>query len=1119
MANRLGKQPHHTAHSSLARWVKAAADYLGVQLRFRLSGNSLHLLCESHPCPDESVFVVRMAHLLKLSQLERVIPAGQPRIYAVRLYGRSPAENHPVWSAVIYLDQIDSYLNPTSPQSAISPEAFPNEFSKAQASAAQASTAQPPSPVTSASQSALSVRQSVAANEAIAPSHSSHQVSSRSAQLAQRNAHHDDVSAQLAQSTLQLAKQGRPQAIAHHLSETLSGLGIAVRVAVKPVPYPQPNHPDHGVSAATISMPSHETLDASRRLWVTCEAIYSPDPTVIGEPIAQRLRELELENFRDAVVVIQVQGEAEPDWTLRVDLTPTSRILTEWARWGDVEALSRLAKQALEPLGVTVMNATLNDVTLHLCVEPVTAQVPNEEKEVPEQTAVRTRLATLFERLSPQGIHAVALYGQATGATKPAWLEWLELPATLHPSLGQSVLARAQRGDLEAIAFLLHRCLNPDLDQQLATGGIRIQLLPRDEVLHVMCDAPICPDAATVTSKAVNLLRSLHLVNIAGIRIYGRRSGQKAPNWSHGVDFVDRQKFVPDPAPEFAATAAYVGELVTPVDESMLRRDLTAADLRSGWQRVWEKSIHSVRHALVQTQLFSLGADVSNLVVTKPQSSSRLVTQTALVWGAVGLLLALQVDWLLPRLVNSSQSAETQSSPAESSFSANNGVTERVPSGLENDLPPDVSSVSSSTVLESFTDEGSINADGAIAEALTDSPYPPFNSDQLDLKLALYYQHVAEFGPPDVLVIGSSRALRGVDPAVLEQHLGDLGYADLDVFNFGVNGATAQVTELVIRQILTPGQLPKLIVWADGARAFNSGRVDITYDGIATSEGYEQAVSGTLSVPDPTQSGKIRQSADSSVEDGSGLWSRGLGRVLTESYDAIDEWFGDRLASVSVSYPERDRLKELIHEQAIRVLPDSFASVPDFAASSSQEAGNGNIPLSSAASESDDALVLEEGNLTAYEQRQIDQQGFMPIEMRFDPASYYQNYAYVPGNYDRDYADFRLEGPQTEALQAILQLSDSTGVPVVFINLPLTQEYLDPHRMEYEQTFRDYMLNVSVNHEEFIFRDWGELWLNEPDYRNYFSDPSHLNRYGAHEISKRLAQDPLIPWPSSVSAQ
>jgi len=54
-------------------------------------------------------------------------------------------------------------------------------------------------------------------------------------------------------------------------------------------------------------------------------------------------------------------------------------------------------------------------------------------------------------------------------------------------------------------------------------------------------------------------------------------------------------------------------------------------------------------------------------------------------------------------------------------------------------------------------------------DLLSHSPYPSFRSQQMDEKLALYHQRLAASGPPDVLIIGSSRALRGVDPAALQR--------------------------------------------------------------------------------------------------------------------------------------------------------------------------------------------------------------------------------------------------------------------------------------------------------------------------------------------------------------
>lgn len=83
----------------------------------------------------------------------------------------------------------------------------------------------------------------------------------------------------------------------------------------------------------------------------------------------------------------------------------------------------------------------------------------------------------------------------------------------------------------------------------------------------------------------------------------------------------------------------------------------------------------------------------------------------------------------------------------------------------------------------------------------------------------------------------------------------------------------------------------------------------------------------------------------------------------------------------------------------------------------------------------------------------------------------------------------------------------------MFLNLPLTQEYLDPIRLAHEQTFQQYMLQEALRQPGFIFRNLNDLWLKQYDY---FSDPSHLNRYGAYAISRRVAQDPMIPWSDVI---
>ncbi|NJN75275.1 MAG: hypothetical protein HC796_02210 [Synechococcaceae cyanobacterium RL_1_2] len=88
--------------------------------------------------------------------------------------------------------------------------------------------------------------------------------------------------------------------------------------------------------------------------------------------------------------------------------------------------------------------------------------------------------------------------------------------------------------------------------------------------------------------------------------------------------------------------------------------------------------------------------------------------------------------------------------------------------------------------------------------------YPSFNNPLLNEKIALYHNYLREHGaPPDVMIIGSSRALRGVDPEALRQGLINNGHGNLEVFNFGINGATAQVVQFVLEKVLLPQQLPQ----------------------------------------------------------------------------------------------------------------------------------------------------------------------------------------------------------------------------------------------------------------------------------------------------------------------
>jgi len=286
--------------------------------------------------------------------------------------------------------------------------------------------------------------------------------------------------------------------------------------------------------------------------------------------------------------------------------------------------------------------------------------------------------------------------------------------------------------------------------------------------------------------------------------------------------------------------------------------------------------------------------------------------------------------------------------------------------------------------------------------------FPTLGTDVLDEQIAVYLSYVATFGTPDILVVGSSRALQGLNPQILQQQLAQQGLESQTVYNFAVNGATAQVMSFILRQLLTPEQMPRIIVWAGGSRAFNSGRFDRTFAKILESPGYTAIRSG-----DRPQIGWIN---------------------------------GEEVADA---------------EKADR------------------------IPTTS-----------------------INGYGFLEVSDVYDPDTYYRDFPRVPGLYDDDYQRFDLDGVQTVSFRAIAGFARANDIPLVFVNLPLSDDYLDETRFFYEQQFQQFLASEAKS-GGFTVIDLLQAW---PNRNNIFADPSHLNRFGAAQVATRIAADPSIPW-------
>ena len=856
-----------------------------------------------------------------------------------------------------------------------------------------------------------------------------------------------------------LARQGDPDAIARYLSETLSTLGVAVQVMVKP------QNSIGGENGASLA----------NRLWVFCASGYTPDPSVVAEPVAQKLRSLDLSDYQDAVIVSQVQGESQPDWLLRVDLTPPEVMLKEWARWGDVQAITTLLSQKFAQFGIRI-NTSLQESTIHIFCTPInqalkTALAPTKE------LCLRV-IAAELEAIAPQGIIAASVYGQPTTQSQPAWIDWLNLPAHEQSCFAPSAMELASGGDEPAIIFLLERLLNPDLDARLQTGGLRVILLRKDDLLHIMCDAPVCPGRKRVCKPVAKFLQQLAIPGIAGVRIYGRRAGNKEPFWHYGLDFHNRQRLVPEATPEFAATSAYVGELMPIADgEPAIRTDVTNQEVKNFVRELAQNWGKNTKNFLLKTQLFT--------EISQPQEQISIDKKywVGLVWGSLGLLLTFQTDWLLSQIVVQSPSAN----PVISRVSASSPVSQESQStnkafvtnestdtqSAKQQVPGFNSSgftsnkVSQKTILKASPRKKKTTANLALLAAR--SGKRSFNSRQLDEQLALYKERLAIKGePPQVLVVGSSRALRGIDPVALSRGLATQGYTNIDVFNFGINGATVQVVDFMLRYVLQPTELPKLIIWADGSRAFNSGRADATFRAIASSPGYKYALQQS---PDSTNQGLGVKNFSSTTNN----------QFNSRSYAYINESLNNALAQLSTTYQNRDQLKQALNQ--------TLTSFPVIKA------------LSTASKSSED----ENGQMEA---QIVDFDGFLPLSTRFNPTEYYQKHPKVSGTYDSDYQSFQLLGVQNAALQSVLDFSQQQEIMIVFVNMPLSIEYLDPVRTKYEQQFQQYMLGFAA-HPNFVYRDLSQSW---PKAYDFFSDPSHLNRYGAYEVSKKLANDPMIPW-------
>lgn len=351
-------------------------------------------------------------------------------------------------------------------------------------------------------------------------------------------------------------------------------------------------------------------------------------------------------------------------------------------------------------------------------------------------------------------------------------------------------------------------------------------------------------------------------------------------------------------------------------------------------------------------------------------------------------------------------------------------------------------------------------------------PMLSFNSQRLDEQLQNYSAYLAIWGTPDVLIVGSSRSLQGIDPVALQQTLAMQGLPDLKIYNFSINGATAQVVDLVVRHLLHNNQTPRFILWADGSRAFNSSRNDLTYQNIRASAGFQQTLVHGPPIPN-WQTAVIQESTSQLCRD---FQSRSV-PLHRSRFLGIDQQWQSPLAAE---------------------LPITTSACATWRHNSSLARFDPRV--SESVTQSLRYLIEERPSNT------IDVNGFLAVEARFNPTAYYQQHPRVRGQYDADYAQFKLEGEQTDAAIALAQFAAAQDKMLMFVNLPLSTDYLDTMRRQREEQFHQHLQTLAAQ-AGFAFHNLNQAELQQ---NAFFADPSHLNRDGARAVSQRLGTDPVF---------
>ncbi|MFM7602789.1 MAG: D-alanyl-lipoteichoic acid biosynthesis protein DltD [Pseudanabaena sp.] len=555
----------------------------------------------------------------------------------------------------------------------------------------------------------------------------------------------------------------------------------------------------------------------------------------------------------------------------------------------------------------------------------------------------------------------------------------------------------------EIIAALL---TNFRQDPQLAPklAQTKLKLLLQNNCLNLLCETRKAILQAEIALPMLNTLRTVSASEyFQSVTVSSRVIGEKKPIWSFEIDLLAIGLQNPDN-----------DELSTIENEQESSIDFAIED--EAQANAWHKLSGYAR-----TKIIEVGQAIFSLKWLGQTEPKMLSLSACLASLAIGIGTTVAVDRSLSHYAQSDQSTRF-------------------------------------VIADSKIDVSVSQPETSTEKGLSNKPAPNFNIALFNEKLALLdWQTTNKQQSPEVLIVGSSRALRGIEPKTLEKALINKGYKNINVFNLGIDGATAKVVQLQITQILSPAQLPRLIIWADGLRAFNSSRNDLTYEEITASVGYKQLQ-------------ETRKDKNRNVD----TIANSQSAIATASPSPISKSFDFLFTTFSKRQEIRTSLVKKF-DQNTHMLSNSEALI----------------------------AATMPSTVTA-----LDPKGFVAFDVTFDPNTYFQKFPQVPGDYDLDYRNFETNGSQFEAFVNVVDFCRRNNIELLVVNMPLHATYLDQIRTQYEATFNRRMQELSLR-EGFIYLDLSQAILNQADL---FSDPSHLNKKGAIAISQLLTQNPKVRW-------